>query len=153
MTIEALNLPLTDVIFTHVHTDGTNVHIASTRLHHWCLENSNNLEIASVPVEPKHARHFVDDNIVTLDRVQELVNRGFNSLVIPVILCAEDYSDRPDVLFVDGHHRYVAHYMLHVPQILAFLLRPCEWHPFRVDGLPSVTHKELLASPNIKRHY
>lgn len=142
-------------IFTHVHADGSNIHIASNRVHDWVQRHKATLPTAFLPVEPRLARSFVTDNIVSLDRVRVLASRIHAKPLTPVIMAKDGTftNGRPDVYFLDGHHRYVLYYMLKCPAILAYCLEVDQWKPFQVLGLPPTTRERLKAEPVTPRSY
>jgi len=142
--------PLTEGIYTFVAKDGSNTNIASNRLHDWCA--TANLEIHAAPVDQKLAQSFLRNNIASLDRCLKLLTKGNLS---PIIFCHEGSftEGRPDVLFVDGHHRYTLCGMMKLPYIPAYMLLPSQWEPFRITDLPDMTQSELLDLPITHRSY
>lgn len=140
----------TDQIFTHVLPNGTNINIDSSRLHAWCKVMKP--EIFLTPVDPKMARSFVDNNIASQARCIELLAKP---QLAPIILCKDGtFTDgRPDIFFVDGHHRYVLAYMLKLPFIPAHVLDLDQWQPFLIEGVPPITQEHLLAMPITPRNY
>lgn len=140
-------------IFTHVHEDGTNIHIASNRVHDWCQKTRP--PVAMLPVDAKLARSFVTDNIVSPERIKVLASRMHTSPLTPVIMAKDGTftNGRPDVYFLDGHHRYVLYYILKRPLILSYCLEVEQWKPFQVIGLPSTTREALKAEPVTQRDY
>lgn len=141
-----------DPIYTFVADDGTNTHIDSKLLREWCLSNKSSLEVFATPVDPKLALRFQDENIISPVRVFELWHRRD---LDPVIYCKSGtFTDgRPDVMLVDGHHRYTLAAAKAWPVIPAYILELNQWKPFQIDGLPDLTVDFLRAMPITSRNY
>jgi hypothetical protein len=150
-------------IYTFVTPDGTNIHIDSTALREWCLSTPP-LEVFNVPVHEEQARRLVEvDKAVSLTRLSELFDKGTQALrdhpgqepFDPLIFCKDGKTTdgAPDVMLVDGHHRYVLLAMMRIPFFPAYVLSPSEWQPFQLHGLPSYTAEELRNTPILKRNY
>ena len=72
----------------------------------------------------------------------------------PVIYCEDGFTDGiPDVMLVDGHHRYVLAAALKRPAIEAVLVLKEFWKPFQIVGLVDVSAGLLKAIPVHKRNY
>lgn len=141
-----------DPIYTYVDNSGVNIHIDAAKLRIWCLAVEDELPISMTPVDPRTAYKFVTDNIVCKMRVAQLMER---TNLDPIIYAKDgnETNGLPNVMLVDGHHRYTAAAVLHTPFIPAFILEPTQWRPFQIAGLPDITKDHLLASPNRPRNY
>ncbi len=142
-------------IYTFVEkTTGKNVNIASERLRQWTL--TQDLEQVLVPVNAPLAQTFVRDNIVSRQRLVELMTRNAMGEEFAPILFAKDggsTNGAPDVMLIDGHHRLVIAAALGRPFILSQVLEECHWRPFEIAGLPDITDEELKAIPILARSY
>lgn len=157
MTLELVTRLITRPVFTYVQDDGTNINLDVVNLRAWCLTHvghTHGPKLVRIPVEEVIARHFINDNIASLDRVTELSKRHL-ALLDPVILCRHGFN--PDGtqrdMYVDGHHRYVLAYMLHMKVLPAFFLESAQWSPFQIEGVPTMTKQELRDLPITKRNY
>lgn len=137
-------------IYTFVAHNGQNTHVAAKRIRDWCLETQP--ERFVVPVEQKLAAQFLRENAVLPARLKELMKFGKDGLPSdmkdwePLIFCQDGgYSEeRPDVLLVDGHHRYAVAAALGAPTILAWCLTQEQWRPFEIVGLHEYSQQELI---------
>jgi hypothetical protein len=142
-------------IYSFVASDGTNTHIASARLRVWCLEQTT-LERVYVPVEQQLAAQFISENIVSGTRVGQLV-RTLPSRVEdwePLIFAKDGQTTRgrPDVMLVDGHHRYVLAALASVAP-LAWVLEPEQWRPFQIADYITLTQEELREMPILAKEH
>jgi hypothetical protein len=65
-----------------------------------------------------------------------------------MIYCRYGGTDEiPDVMLVDGHHRYVRAAIEKCGSILAWLLTEDQWRPFQIPNMPKITKEELAALP------
>lgn len=154
--IDGRTLPDGEPIYTHVLPDGRNIHIHSGRLREWCLRMEDRLPCMFVPIEKLLAKRYVTENIVSKDRVIELMARiSKGERMDPAIYVKDGHytHGRPDVLHVDGHHRYVAGAALGHPEILSWVLEPSQWKPFRIVHIRDFTHQELIDIPVTPRSY
>ena len=138
-------------IFTSVDQDGNNTNIDVTGLYAWC--QANKPEVFLLPMLPGLAGEYIGNKIVDLDRVKELKRRRH---LTPIIMCKDGtYGDdgAPNVLLVDGHHRYVLAALMERKHFKAHMLEEEQWRPFQLHGLPTMTQEQLLATPNRKRDY
>jgi hypothetical protein len=124
-------------IYTFVErATGANVNIASERLRQWTL--TAGLEVDGVPVDRALAGSFVRDNIVAprwCEHLLSLVERGMK---FPPVIFAKDGGETngaPDVMLVDGHHRYFIAAMSGMRFIPAYVLEVAQWKPFEILGL------------------
>jgi hypothetical protein len=148
-----MNSPITP-IYTFVADDGENIHIDTDALRTWCLHTKP--EIFDIPLKYDVATSFLHDNVIALDRIHELFQRPPSSLD-PIIM-AEDGTTHPEnggpnVLLVDGHHRFFLACLRGWAYIPGHVLKVPEWTPFRLHNLPSITRDQLCASPILKRNY
>ena len=137
-------------IYSFVARDGKNTHIDSEKLRLWCKENRERLEVVNTPVSEKMANSFVDENVVDIAHVVRVM---MMRKLDPVIYCKDGGGtrDRPDVMLVDGHHRYVAAAVHNLRMIPAYVLEPEQWRDFEIIGLPDMTEEELRAAPVCKK--
>lgn len=143
-----------EALFTHVLPNGRNVHIASGRLVAWVQAHKAELEVAAVPITRASAEGFLRDNIVNDEHCMDLLFQILASGKIePLLFCkdGQETGGRPDVLFVDGHHRYC---VLALPMGLsvapAYVLEPEQWKDFQVEddlGFLETTKERLEAMP------
>ena len=140
-------------IYTFVQPDGTNIHIDSDGLRRWC--HTAKPEVFNVPIDAALAEEFLRDNIVSPDRVRQLAKRA--SDLTPLIFAkdgTEGANGGPNVMLVDGHHRYVLYAFAGHQFAPGFVLEPSEWEPFRVEcDWLNTTDAELKALPIPPRHY
>lgn len=149
--LSASDLKPFETLYTFVANDGTNTHIAAERLRQWCLA-APNLEIFEVPVEKRIAEGFIKRNIVSYANCVRLVtHQHLNPLIYAKT--GTFTEGRPDVMLVDGHHRYVYAAAAGRRTFPAFILEEAEWHPFRVAGALNLTQEELEAVPVLPRTY
>jgi hypothetical protein len=137
-------------VFTFVGNDGSNVNIHSGRLREAVLRSK--LKVTLVPIDLEIAHSYVKENCVRIDRVKELAKR---KNLDPIIYCEDGFTDGiPDVMLVDGHHRYVMAALLqHLPVIPAVICLKEFWKPFQIIGLEDVSADLLRAIPVLKRYY
>lgn len=155
--IDASTLPLGTPIFSHVCDDGENIHILASALRTSVLKIASHTHIRHVPLDPKLAHDWIATNVVSPQRVSELLRRHRDPLhdMEPVLLCEAGTTTNylPDVLFVDGHHRYVMCAALRVPLVPCFQIPFAFWQPYRIIGLPNITRDELRRRPITQRSY
>lgn len=153
--IDGTKLPKLYPIYTFVDKHGVNTHIDSGRLRRSVLRNPPILQ--HIPVEEKLVKQFLETDAVDPQRVRQLLfewlagTRKFD----PVILVQDGgfTNGRPDVLYVDGHHRYLVAHIAKLPSIPAYVLEPSRWKSFEIRGLPPLTHQRLKEMPLGERHY
>src|SRR6266576_6766754 len=155
--IDGKTLPRWTQIYTHIHEDGKNVHILTSALRDWCLKNCGTPEY--LPVDQQAAKNFLSNNVIHEPRLQTLLeeHRQSRRPVEPIILCKlpTHTSDLPDVLLVDGHHRFVLFAILYKPVIPCWILEERDWRPFEVDMGYDLTHDQLRRVPvaaSTRRH-
>ena len=138
-----------DPIYSFVSHNGENIHIDSRALREWCIKQPN-LEVVGVPVDLTLAHTFLKENAVIPSRLEELARRVH---LDPVIFCMDGkYTDgKPDVLLVDGHHRYFLAAYNNLKYVPSHVLTPAQWKPFRIVGHPDMTIEELRCSPAFSR--
>jgi hypothetical protein len=158
--IDALTLPHGDAIYTFVSPEGENISIHAGRLRQWQLARTPRPEWSLAPISPALAQRFDRENVTSRGRIATMIGRIRalrNPFWIEPILFAADgtFTDAgaPNVLLVDGHHRYAAFAVLGLPMIPAWIIPPSEWEPFRITGLPDVTAQELRDLPITPRDY
>lgn len=147
--IDVLTMPEGESIYTFVGDDGENVHIACNRLRLWCREARP--EIFRCPIDRALAETFVRDNVISMERVKQMA--GMTDLD-PMIFCKTGTFDdgvNPDVLLVDGHHRYYTQRNQEFG--LGHVLEVIQWKPFQVVGIPPTTKAALLEMEILKRKY
>lgn len=145
-----ISLSLFDPVYTFVADDGTNTHIAVRPLREFCF--TSGLEVFQAPVEAKIANMLLRENSVSPARLRELVGRELD----PIIYAKDGTSTdgAPDVMLVDGHHRYVLAAAAKMPYILAYFLEESQWRPFEIKSpLLDTTREALIATPILPRKY
>lgn len=152
--IDARTLPDGYSIYSFVAHDGTNTHIDCSRLREWCLANVPTLNRGLAPVDAALAQQFVQENVVDLDRVFQLQHKAH---LDPIIYCEDgtfsEINGGPNVMLVDGHHRYALAALMRRTHIPAFLITLEQWTPFQIINHPDLTEEYLRATPVTKRHY
>jgi hypothetical protein len=152
--LDAKQFKVGDPIYTFVDDDGTNVHIASEQLRIWCIarDAAGELERFWTPTDLKLANKMLKDNTVLMNRVLALTPRHLET---PIIYAKTNThtKGRPDVLLVDGHHRFVRACVEGRPFILAWVVERASWEEFQIDGLPSISQNLLRAMPHKVRNY
>lgn len=148
--LKARDLDPKEPIYTFVDNDGSNVHIASERLRKWTL--TQKLETFLVPMNFKLAQRFLLDNVADPMRVIQLLAK---KQLDPVIFCKTGTTTNgfPDVMLVDGHHRYVLAWKLQMHYIPAYTLEQHQWRPFEIEGCLDLTQEQLTAMPILPREY
>lgn len=134
-------------IYTFIERDtGRNIHVDSELLRQWCAANRSTLEVVLTPVEERIAKTFLTGNVIDVDHVVEV---GQMKHLDPIIYGITEIgaNGHPDVLLIDGHHRYFLAAVKGEPLIPSYLLKPEQWKPFEIIGLPSQTEDELIATP------
>ena len=154
MAIDFNTLPDKHPIYSFVGNDGVNIHIDSPGLRNWCIKNRP--EVFLSPTDPKLARTFVRDNVVSPSRVIALAMRfTMGEKPDPIIYCKSGTltNGRPDVYLVDGHHRFYILSMGEAKYIKAHLLEVHQWKPFQVVGVPKISQDFLRNMPILPRDY
>jgi hypothetical protein len=143
-------------IFTFVADDGENYHIDTHALRDWCVaqEKLGKLEIFNIPLKYDLAATFIPENVIAPDRVFELAERPIESLD-PIIMVKDgtETNNAPNVMLVDGHHRFFLACLRKWTYIPGHLLEVSQWKPFQLHNLPSITREQLRRSPLLKRNY
>jgi hypothetical protein len=139
-------------IYTFVADDGENIHIDTDGLRTWCATHQP--EIFDIPIKQELLMEFIIDNVISPDRVAELFKRPH---LDPIIMCEDGtthpVNDGPNVMLVDGHHRFALAILRNQSHIPGHVLKVPEWKPFQLHNLPSITRDQLRASPILKRDY
>lgn len=144
---------LMKTIYTFVDMEGVNVNIDAAALRKWCLKSK--LEVHLAPIDHELAHSFVRENTISLQRVKQIIS---NHILLnePVIFCKDGtFADDggPNVMLVDGHHRYFVYSYMQLNCIPCYLLEVEQWKPFQMHNLPEVTREQLMSIPVIKRDY
>jgi hypothetical protein len=123
-----------------------NIHVDSEKLRQWCAAHRSELECLLTPVNPKIASSFLEDNVIDLDHAKEVLKMP---ALDPIIygLSGTFTNGNPDAILIDGHHRYFLAWVTKHEFIPSYLLKPEQWEPFKIDGLPSLTEEQLRAMP------
>ena len=137
-------------IYTFVGDDGENVVIDAPALRDWCIETEP--EIYDTPVQDNLLAQFIWDKAVREERVIEMLearDEDSTAFTDPVIMVKTGTvtEGAPDVLLVDGHHRYALAIMEGATLIGCHVLVPEQWEPFRIHGMPTLTKDELRRAP------
>ena len=141
-------------IYTFVKPDGPNVHIDSEGLRQWTLQAKP--EVVEVPIDREIALGFLRDNVISSRRVMELM-QGYTTLT-PMIFAKDGTisvaNGGPNVMLVDGHHRYACYAAVGLKFAPAHVLERAEWEPFRIeDEWLNTTEAGLKALPVTVRNY
>jgi prepilin-type processing-associated H-X9-DG protein len=138
-------------LYTFVDNDGNNIHVNAIALREWCIKNKP--EIFWIPMKYEVAVQMVHDNSVSQKRVKELSKRKDLDPIIMVKDGTFGDNGGPNVLLVDGHHRYFLAACRKQAVIEGHVLEEAQWRPFQLHDLPKVTKEELIATPITKRNY
>jgi len=161
MAIHYKTVPSGTAIYTWIdQTTGENWHVHVPLLREYIAKrqaSAKPFDVKLAPVDESFARTFLDDNSVDLQRVIQLgveVTSGKRKLD-PIILCERGtYTNgNPDVLLVDGHHRYCLCAMAGEQFIPCFCLSMHQWKRFRIVGAPDMNVDQLRDIPILKRNY
>jgi len=145
--LQAKDYPTGSAIYSFVDAEtGENTHVDSEKLRQWCAANKASLEILLTPVDPQVALGFLEGNVIDLAhvaRVQKMPKLD------PIIYgkVGTLTNGHPDVLLIDGHHRFFLAYAEGEPFIPAYILEPAQWQEFKIEGLPNMTEEQLRAKP------
>jgi len=149
--LQAKDYPAGSAIYSYVAPDGTNTHVDSEKLRVWCAEHSSDLEVLNTPVTAKIAMSFLDGAVIDFRHVERVLALPHLDPIIYGDVGTVGANGGPDVILIDGHHRYFAAFLCKVPFIPAYVLKPAQWHPFRIEGLPDLTEGQLRAMPTKPR--
>jgi len=147
MNLNAKDYPPGSSCFSFVAEDGTNIHVDSERLRKWCAENRERLKVVPTPIDKRIAKSFLHDNVVDAQHVERVLAMEALDPIIYGMTRTEAPGEAPDVLLIDGHHRYVAGAVVGATTIAAYLLEPEQWEPFRIGGLPTLSKEQLMLAP------
>ena len=146
--------PLLRPIYTFVADDGENVHIDSAALYKWCTETKP--EIFLLPLDKSLFASFIRDNVIAPQRVYDLAKRKDKDLA-PIIMVKDGTvsarNGAPNVMLVDGHHRYALACIRQQEYIKGHMLELEQWKPFQLHGVPDMTQEQLIRTPILKRDY
>lgn len=138
-------------VFTFIDVKtGENTHIDSGGLREWCAANREKLKVEMVPVDKEIARSFLElDNSVSEAHLKKVA--GLKELDPIIFGMSGTFSNgAPDVMLVDGHHRYyLAALAWGMEAIPAYVLERAQWEPFRMQ-LQDMTAEELRDLPPSK---
>jgi hypothetical protein len=152
MALSLLDLEWKEQIYQCVGDDGIHTCVAINRLYKWVQANKKKLEIQLVPVDPGLAASFIKDNVVSRERIMELIHRTD----LEPIIWGKDGTfteGRPDVFLMDGHHRYALHAAARVAFIKSYVLEMEQWEAFRITDAPEITQDQLRDVPILRRLY
>jgi len=153
MPIHYKELGLKELTYTFIDDDGKNIFIASERLRRWCLDNRSKLAVEWTPVDVKLAKSFLKENVVSPERLKQMTVLNLED---PAIFAKDGgYTNgAPDVMLVDGHHRYTYSAMIKRDLIKSWILELNQWKPFEVVGLGDFyTQEQLRNQPVFKKDY
>lgn len=144
--LDGKNYPVGSAVYTFVDNEGVNTHVDSELLRQWCAAHTSELEVRLTPVASDIARSFLTDNVVDIDHLKRVMRM---KTLDPLIYghTGDFTNGNPDVLLIDGHHRYFCAWLCKVAWMPAYILSPEQWHPFQIEGLPSQTHEQLRRAP------
>lgn len=127
---------------------GENIHIDSELLRLWCLEQQKKglLEVFNTPVSLKQADSFLSENVIDASHAISIL--GLKSWD-PIIYCKYGTSTNgaPDVMLVDGHHRYWCAAKMGMKWAPAFVLEREQWQEFQILGMPDISEELLRVMP------
>jgi hypothetical protein len=127
-------------IFTHVFDDGSNVNILVDSL----LAAASQLETFVTALDKGFAQTILKQNAIDFTRLHALPEAALRK---PILFGVSGGTpDRPDVLLIDGHHRYVRAAQLGHSFISCQLCPEAMWRQHTID-LPAMTQDELEALP------
>lgn len=144
---------LMKTVYTFVDMNGVNTNINAAALREWCL--SNHLEISLAPIDHKLANSFIHENVISPQRIKQMFANP-KLLDEPVIFCKDGTYGKeghPNVMLVDGHHRYFIHAYMKLKYINCYILNVEQWKPFQMHNIPSVTREQLQRVPVVARDY
>lgn len=152
MKLQAKDYPPGSFIYSFVEKDtGKNTHVDSELLRKWCAEHKEELrakeQIQLTPVTARIAVSFLEGNVIDLGHAAAV---GKMETLDPIIYgkTGTITNDAPDVLLIDGHHRYFLAWATKTRFIPAYLLEPDQWRQFEIHGMPDLTEDMLRALPN-----
>lgn len=131
-------------IFTWVRDDGLNINIHIGLLWRWTQDalQRGEVVITLIPIERAQSRRYIASNTVSRARVKQLFRREEAGETLGPMI----FGDRGtrtdgliDVMHIDGHHRYVLWSAKRLPFGPGVLLRPDQWRPFQLEGLPDIS--------------
>lgn len=149
--IKPNEMSLFSEVFAHVEEDGTNIHICVDKLRDFLQKED--FEVKKMPVEKGFVQEIIDTKAVSLPHIEKLLDsyaKGLRKLEPIIVAVHGGTAEVPDVLLVDGHHRYVMAAFCGASHIPAYLVPEIIWRRFQVEGLPTLTRQELIDSPVIK---
>lgn len=152
--LHARDYPPGSCVYTFVEPNGRNIHIDPIKLRAWCIENKPDVHL--VPIQRSLLNRFIADNLISLDRVAELIERfSAGEQPDPVIFAQTGINKDGsfDGLLVDGRHRYAICCLYRIPLINAYVLPKKIWIKFRIFGLRELTQEQLSAAPLSPRNY
>lgn len=149
--LNADDYPAGSAIYSYVDPEGNNIHVDSEKLRQWCAKHKKDMVVLETPVREAIAESFLADNVIDLAHVE----RVFEMPSLDPIIYGHDgtYNENgfPNVILIDGHHRYFGAYLAKCEFIPAYVLAPEQWHPFRIAGLPDLTEEQLKSMPTKPR--
>lgn len=158
--IPAHTLTPREPVYTFIERGtGRNITIATRPLREWLAAPGPALiEQGDTPIDRDFALSFFRDNIVSRARITELMAHHAshpNHTFDPIIYGHRGTytNNAPDVMLIDGHHRYVIAALTRHTSIPAYLLTVAQWQQFEVIGLPDITEAQLRNTPIIPRNY
>lgn len=156
--LDPYSLPPNGISYTYVDKitkEVIQIYVDGLRKH--CLQVHLRDRWVNVPVSFATMNKLIDENSVNQKRVKKLIREiKHTGKIEPVIFCHDgNFTEgRPDVMLVDGHHRYVAAAMSFAKFIPAWIIPIKEWEPFRIKQVRNITADELLkAKPIIQPHW
>jgi len=150
MSVSFFEMADKERIYSFVGNDGMNVHVAIERLHYWVQQNQEDLErkhqLYYTPLTPQIAVKFIKAGLVNQERCRTLSDHDMRH---PIIYGKEKKGPiaKVDMFLLDGRHRYVRAVHLGWKSIKAYVLRPAQWHPFLITGIPTITQRQLDGIP------
>jgi hypothetical protein len=150
MPLNGKDYPIGAPIYTFVAEDGSNTHVDSEKLREWCAANRETLEWFYTPVKPEIAKSFERDNVIDVVHAIRVASMDKLDPIIYGKTGTLGANGGPDVILIDGHHRYYVAWKLGSDMIPGYVLEPEQWREFEIIGLPSLTEEQLRRAPTSK---
>jgi hypothetical protein len=149
VALDGRNYPPGTPVFTFVAPDGANTHVDAEKLREWCTAHRAELEVVDTPVNFKLGLSFLIENVIDLAHAERVMRM---EKLDPIIygVTGTGKNGRPDVILIDGHHRYFCAAVMGCKWIPSFVLAPFAWREFEIIGLPSVSEDQLRRMPTTK---
>lgn len=151
--LQYTDLPLMCGIYSFVDDNGHNTHIYVDGIRKWVKDNKP--IVVGGPVDDEIAKDMFKNNVVSEERLKQLLKHP-ELAAEPLIYGIRDYNkdNHPNVMLIDGHHRYVLAAMAKIPIYPSILLLKSVWEQFQIAGFDKLYTKEKLqATPTWQPHH